>query len=143
MAPCSQNDHAEVRHSEPYVYAQFIYGRDHEFYGRAENPWLTGTAGWMYTAATKFILGVRPDWGGLIVDPCIPHDWDGYAVTRQWRGATYHIHVTNPRHVSSGVVSVSVDGKPVEPRAQVGERPYALLPLEGSGKVFDVVIELG
>jgi N,N'-diacetylchitobiose phosphorylase len=141
MAPYLQNDTADVRHSEPYVYAQFIYGRDHEFYGRAENPWLTGTAGWMYTAATRFVLGVRPDWSGLVVDPCVPQEWDGFTVSRQWRGATYRIHVANPGHVSCGVASITVDGSPLEPA--MGNRPYALLPVGKPGQVLDVAIELG
>ncbi|MDR2253449.1 MAG: hypothetical protein LBD97_06270 [Bifidobacteriaceae bacterium] len=110
MAPTRYNDLAEVRRAEPYAYCQFIYGRDHPLYGRAENPWLTGTAGWMYTAATQHILGIRPDWDSLVVDPCIPADWPGFSVTRQWRGAIYEITVDNPAGVSAGVASVEVTG---------------------------------
>ncbi|MDR2374243.1 MAG: hypothetical protein LBD77_09170 [Bifidobacteriaceae bacterium] len=109
MAPSRFNDQAEVRRAEPYAYCQFIYGRDHALYGRAENPWLTGTAGWMYTAATQHILGVRPDWDCLVVDPCVDPAWDGFSVTRQWRGATYRIEVANPRHVSAGVAEVRLE----------------------------------
>ena len=112
ILPYHQNDRIEVRGAEPYAYVQFVYGRDHEWFGRAQNPWLTGTAGWMYTAATKWILGVRPTLAGLVVDPCIPPDWDGFEVRRQWRGATYLIEVRNPDRVCKGVASVLVDGVP-------------------------------
>jgi len=141
LAPCLRNDDAN-RRTEPYVYAQFLYGRDHEFYGRAENPWLTGTAGWMYTAATKYILGVRPTLAGLVIDPCIPSDWDAYTVTRRWRGATYQITVDNPDHVCCGVVRVEVDDSLAEPM-MVGPRPYALIPLAAPGQQVEVRIRLG
>ncbi|MDR2929570.1 MAG: hypothetical protein LBV06_01475 [Propionibacteriaceae bacterium] len=142
MAPSRQNDIAEIRGAEPYVYAQFIYGRDHEFYGRAQNPWLTGTAGWMYTAATKHILGVRPTPAGLVIDPCVPSDWDGFTVTRSWRGATYRITVTNSDHVFAGVKSVVVNGSPIEV-AQGETRQIALIPTADADQVVDVTIQLG
>ena len=93
LLPYRQNDMIEVRQAEPYSYCQFIMGRDHTAHGRARHPWLTGTAGWMYTAVTKHILGVKVGFDGLTVDPCIPADWPEFSVTRQWRGATYHITV--------------------------------------------------
>ena len=63
-------------------------GKDHSAHGRARHPWLTGTGAWFYTAATRFILGIRPSYEGLIVDPCIPTERKGFDVVRQWRGAT-------------------------------------------------------
>ena len=102
---------------------QFIYGRDHEWFGKAQNPWLTGTAGWMYTAVTKWILGVRPTIDGLVVDPCIPADWDGFDIRREWRGAVYLIEVGNPDHVSKGVASLSVDGVALDPVAPIPAQP--------------------
>ncbi len=102
ILPYNQNNNMDLRGAEPYAYVQFIYGRDHEWFGKAQNPWLTGTAGWMYTAVTKWILGVRLDLDGLVVDPCIPRAWDGFEVRREWRGAVYLIEVLNPDHVSRG-----------------------------------------
>jgi N,N'-diacetylchitobiose phosphorylase len=135
ILPYNQNDLIEVREAEPYAYVQFIYGRDHEFFGRAQNPWLTGTAGWMYTAATKWILGVRPGLDGLVVDPCIPQDWDGFEVRRQWRGATYLIEVSNPDHVSRGIASVTIDGAPHD-----AGTPLPILP---AGSEVRVLVVLG
>ena len=141
LAPAWFNDNADTRCAEPYVYAQFVYGRDHEFAGKAQNPWLTGTAGWMYTAATKHILGVRPTMAGLVVDPCIPAQWDGFTVRREWRGAVYLIEVANPDHVCDSVSRVTVDGEPVQP--VTGQRPYALIPIGQPGQTYVVKITLG
>ena len=142
MAPCLQNDIAEVRGAEPYVYAQFVYGRDHEFYGKAQNPWLTGTAGWMYTAATRYILGIRPSPKGLIIDPCIPSDWSGFHIMRQWGESTFQIEVINPDHVCSGVASLDVDG--VEfPLVNEDSRSYAIVPKAKPGQTRTVTVRLG
>ena len=123
ICPYHQNDAIEVRGAEPYVYVQFVYGRDHEWFGKAQNPWLTGTAGWMYTAVTKYVLGVRPGLAGLVVDPAIPQHWDGFEMQRVWRGATYTIEVRNPDRVSHGVASLVVDGVAQDPSAPVPPAP--------------------
>ena len=102
LCPARQNDRIEVRQSEPYAYCQFVMGRDHTAYGRARHPWLTGSAGWAYFAATHYILGIRPDYDGLVVDPCIPSSWDGFEVDRIFRGKKIHIKVSNPDHIQKG-----------------------------------------
>ncbi|UCD74812.1 MAG: hypothetical protein JSV91_13615 [Phycisphaerales bacterium] len=110
MLPCEQNDIIETRQAEPYSYCQFIMGKAHELHGRARHPWLTGSAGWFLRAATRWILGVHPTIDGLIIDPCIPKEWEEFQVTRKWRGATYRISVTNPLGVEKGVRSVLLNG---------------------------------
>ena len=113
--PAARNDSADVYTMEPYVYAQFITGREHPTkFGRARNSWLTGTAAWAFVAMSQYILGIRPDYDGLIVDPVIPAAWDGFTVTRRFRGKEVEIRVTNPRHVNRGVRAMSVNGKRVE-----------------------------
>ena len=114
LCPALQNDRIEVRQSEPYAYCQFVVGRDHTAFGRARHPFMTGSSGWAYYAATQYILGIRPDFDSLTVDPCVPADWREFTVHRRWRGAVYHIHVTNPHGVEKGVASLTVDGRPVE-----------------------------
>jgi len=111
LLPYNQNDMIEIREAEPYSYCQFIMGRDHTAYGRARHPWLTGSAGWMYHAVTHWILGVRVDYMGLIIDPCIPASWKEFEVTRQWRGATYQIQVKNPMGVQKGVKAIRLNGE--------------------------------
>lgn len=113
IAPAYLEDVSEVHRVEPYVYAQMIAGKDAVRHGEAKNSWLTGTAAWNYVAITQAILGVQADYDGLEVNPCIPSEWDELTVTRVYRGATYEIHVTNPKHVSQGVTSVTVDGNAV------------------------------
>lgn len=83
-------------------------------HGEAKNSWLTGTAAWNFVAISQYILGVKPQYNGLQIDPSIPHEWDGFKISRQFRGATYNVSVSNPNHVCSGVKSMTVDGKPVD-----------------------------
>jgi cellobiose phosphorylase len=99
--------------AEPYVYGQIRYGREHVEYGKCSGTWLTGTAAWNYVAATQYILGVRPDWEGLLIDPCVPPDWQEFSVVRRFRGATYRISVCNPDGVCRGVKSCTLDGEAV------------------------------
>jgi N,N'-diacetylchitobiose phosphorylase len=131
--PYNQNDMIEIRQSEPYSYCQFVMGRDHTAYGRARHPWLTGSAGWSYHAVTHWILGIRPGYSGLTIDPCIPADWKEFAVSRQWRGATYQIQVNNPNAVQKGVKSIRLNGQPVQ----------GPVPMQKAGTVNEVVVEMG
>ena len=75
--------------------------------------WLSGTASWAYQAGTQYILGIKPTYEGLQINPCIPRKWDGFKVTREFRNAVYQIEVKNPDHVCKGVRSVQVDGKEI------------------------------
>lgn len=111
LLPENQNDQIEVRQSEPYAYCQFIMGRDHTAHGRARHPWMTGSSGWAYYAATRYMLGIRPEWDRLTIDPCIPAEWKGFSATRVFRDATFHIEVKNPLHVEKGVARVFLDGR--------------------------------
>ncbi len=133
LLPYNQNDMIETRQSEPYSYCQFVMGKDHTAYGRARHPWLTGSGGWSYTAATKYILGIRPTYEGLTIDPSIPSDWDGFELVRQWRGATYNVFVSNPDHVEHGVRSILVNGKPVD----------GVVPVQPNGSVNRVEVVMG
>jgi cellobiose phosphorylase len=87
-----------------------IAGRDAPAYGEAKNSWLTGTAAWNYAAITQWILGIRPEYDGLRIDPVIPAAWKGFCATRRFRGNTYNIEVKNPSSLSRGVPKLIVDG---------------------------------
>jgi cellobiose phosphorylase len=134
IAPAYREDISHIHRMEPYVYSQMIAGKDAVRHGEAKNSWLTGTAAWNYVAITQAILGVKPDFDGLKIDPCIPSDWEAYTVTRQFRGDTYRIRVKNPNRVCKGVASITVDGKPVEGQ---------VIPVAGDGGVHDVEVVLG
>ena len=114
LLPENQNDRMEIRQAEPYAYCQFIMGPDHSAFGRARHPFMTGSAGWAYYAATRYLLGVRPGFDRLVLDPCIPARWDGFSLERRWRGADYRITVRNPAHVEKGIRSLRVDGTPTD-----------------------------
>jgi len=114
ICPAYTEHISELHKVEPYVYAQMIAGKDAFKPGEAKNSWLTGTAAWNYYTITQYILGIRPAYNGLIVDPCITPEWDGFSVTRKFRGATYLIEVKNPNHSMKGVTRITVDGKTVE-----------------------------
>ncbi len=132
LCPAAQNDKIEVRKAEPYSYCQFIAGRDHSAFGRAHHPFMTGSSGWAYYAATQYILGVRPDFDRLVIDPCIPADWKEFSVVRRWRGAEYRISVKNPHSVEKGVRRITVNGEKVE-----------FVPLMPAGSVTQVELTMG
>ena len=110
LCPARQNDMIEIRQAEPYSYCQFIMGVDHAAYGRARHPFMTGSGGWAYFSATRYMLGIRPQFDYMEIDPCIPAQWDGFTARRVWRKAVYRITVENPSHVMKGVKEIWVDG---------------------------------
>lgn len=134
ILPSAKNDIAEVRAVEPYVYCQMVAGPDHPDFGEGKNSWLTGTAAWNFVAASQYILGIRPDYGGLIIDPCIPKKWQKFTVSRHFRGAHYNIKVLNPNKVSKGVREIIVDGK---------KKHGNVLPVFGDGKTHEVMVIMG
>jgi cellobiose phosphorylase len=114
LAPPTKNRMAKIHGAEPYVYAQTIAGKEHPNFGEARQSWLTGTAAWMMKAATNWIIGVRPQYHGLLVDPCVPASWRSFRMTRQFRDTIYDIMFSNPNGISKGIESISVDDKPFE-----------------------------
>lgn len=114
IAPAFLEDISEIHRTEPYVYPQMVAGKDAVNHGEAKNSWLTGTAAWNFVAITQWILGVRAEFDGLRVDPCIPADWDGFEIIKKYMGDTYKIKVTNPDHVEKGIKELMIDGKRVE-----------------------------
>jgi cellobiose phosphorylase len=91
--PSARQRISEIHRCEPYVYAQMIAGRDAATHGEAKNSWLTGTAAWNYVAITQWILGIRPTLDGLMIDPVIPKDWNGFKAVRRYQGVRYSISV--------------------------------------------------
>ena len=106
--------------AEPYVYSQYITSDEHPAAGKASHSWQTGTAAWMYRVAYDHILGVRPSYAGLVIDPVVPRSWTRFRVERVFRGARYIVEVENPDGVERGVRSIEVDGErvdgPIAPR---------------------------
>lgn len=134
ILPPTKNKMADTHLTECYVYSQFITGKANQNFGRARNSWLTGSAAWNFVAAANYILGVRPDYNGLVIDPCIPKRWKSFRVKRVFRGATYDIDVRNPKGASKGVKSLTVDGLKLEGN---------VVPAFGDKKVHKVEVVMG
>ena len=125
---------SDIHRTEPYVYSQMIAGKDAATFGEAKNSWLTGTAAWTFVNVSQYLLGIQPTLDGLRVEPCIRSDLSGYAVTRRYRGAEYHIVVDNAAGAQHGVASMTVDG-----RAAAGN----LIPLAPAGSRVEIRVTLG
>ena len=124
---------SELHKVEPYVYAQMIAGKDAYCPGEAKNSWLTGTAAWNYFAVTQYILGIRPQYDGLLIDPCIPSEWKSFTVIRRFRGTTYEIKVSNRNGMMKGVKQIRIDGKSLSGN---------ILPLIHTEKIVNVEVEM-
>jgi len=109
--PSQREEISDLHRCEPYVYAQTIAGSDSESFGEAKNSWLTGTAAWNFVAITQWILGIRPDYAGLRIEPVLPGSWDSYRASRRFRGVTYDIEVI--RQGDGNDLSLWVDGEQI------------------------------
>jgi cellobiose phosphorylase len=134
ICPSTKDNFIEKYRCEPYVYAQMIAGRDAPTYGEAKNSWLTGTAAWSFVTITQAILGIKPDYQGLLIDPCIPKNWKGYRVIRLFRGVKYHITVKNPEGISKGVKYLLMNEKLIKGN---------LVPYNKEDKEVEVTVILG
>ena len=114
ICPSYTEANSALHKVEPYVYSQMIAGKDAARPGEAKNSWLTGTAAWNWYAITQYILGIKPAYDGIQIDPCICSQWKEYKVTRRFRGSTYEITVKNPDGVCKGIREMLLDGQPVE-----------------------------
>ncbi len=112
--PAAQNDSIDRFECDPYCYPQNILGDEHPQFGLARNSWLSGTSSWTYQAATKYIMGLKPQHNGLEINPCIPKAWNGFTAVREFRNSIYKIYVKNPNHISKGVISMLIDGEKME-----------------------------
>ncbi|GAB6090209.1 GH36-type glycosyl hydrolase domain-containing protein [Spirochaeta dissipatitropha] len=112
--PAARNESIEQYEVEPYCYAQNILSDEHPQAGLGRNSWLSGTASWMYQAACKHILGIRPVYNGLEISPCVPGDWTNFKVHRNYRGIMLHILVHKPRGICSGETSIYCNGEALE-----------------------------
>ena len=111
ICPPTKEEQIDIYRSEPYVYSQMTAGRDAPTPGEGKNSWLTGTVAWSFVTLSQYIFGIRPDFNGLIVDPCIPTSWKKFSVVRKFRNSTYNITVTNPKNISKGIKKLSVGRK--------------------------------
>ena len=131
ICPIKRNDTADLHLTEPYIYSQTMIAPPHREAGATVNSWLTGTASWTYFAATQYILGIRPDYKGLCIDPKIPTDWNGFEVTRKCRGVLCNIKVVKGTNKGLVVNGESVSGTVV---------PWSFFE---AGKTLEIVLTMG
>jgi cellobiose phosphorylase len=129
-----RGEQPDIYKTEPYIYCEYVHGPDSVTFGQGDFAWMTGTAAWMWKVSLEWILGIRPVYNGLLVDPCIPGEWDSFAVTRKFRHSTYHILVENPEHVEKGIKSLFIDGR---------ESAGNLIPALKDGKVHEIRAIMG
>lgn len=133
MSPAKQ-DHERYK-VEPYVWAEYVVGPGSRTrFGEGAFTWNTGTAPWMFIAATEWILGVRREFEGLLVDPVLPHTWPQAWIRRPFRGAVYEVTIKNPQGVQSGVERLTVDGL---------DQDRLIIPPHGDGQVHRVEVVMG
>jgi len=132
--PAYSESIGEIRRTEPYAYCQMIAGKDAPTFGEGKNSWLTGTAAWSFVSISQAILGVKPDYDGLLLEPCIPAEWKEFRVSRRFRGATYNIYVDNTAGAQSGVKAIYINGE---------KQNGLLVPVFPAGSEMDVRVEMG
>jgi len=111
--PAAYNERAEVRQCEPYVQGQTTYSTFSPRAGNARTSWLSGAAAWSYYSLTQYILGLRPEYDGLRIDPCIPSSWKGFKAERRFRGKVIRVEVRNPKGLCKGVAEIELNGEPI------------------------------
>ncbi len=110
IAPSYLEEISDLHKTEPYVYSQMIAGKDSFKPGEAKNSWLTGTAAWNYYAISRYILGIRPEYDGLRINPVIPAKWSKFSIRRKFRGRTFNIEINNLNTGKEGKKEMKVNG---------------------------------
>lgn len=112
--PAAYNNQAEIREIEPYVYCQSTHSKYSPRFGASRLPWLSGAATWAFYSASQYILGIRPEYKGITIDPCIPSHWEELKITRRFRGKLIEISIENPNKKEKGITVLFLNGKPIE-----------------------------
>ncbi len=132
MSPITRHEaDPDLYRIEPYVACQFIYSRESDRYGEGSHSWATGTAAWSLIVVWEWVFGVRPEPGGLRLDPCLPSHWTEASMERTYRGSTYRISIRKPEGICKGKVTVKLDGSCL---------PGTLIPASGLSGIHDVEV---
>lgn len=111
ISPAYTEEFSDIHKTEPYIYSQTIGGRASSSLGEAKNSWLTGTAAWSFVNISQAILGIKPDYDGLIIDPCLPEDLKKYTIQRYYRGCNYTITIEDKGLKKS---EITLDGETID-----------------------------
>jgi cellobiose phosphorylase len=124
---------AKLYRCEPYVTPGNVDGPGSPTPGRGGWTWYTGSAAWLYRISTEWIMGIRPDWDGLRLKPCLPPTWKKASAVREFRGATYKIRFFRNPRMKKGTQKILFNDKPLK-----GD----VLPVS-PGRVNHVVVAVG
>ena len=125
ILPLNRNDRAEILKTEPYIFCQTICSDDAQDKGEGANSWLTGTASWMYVAATQYLLGLKPALSGIYINPLLPSGVDSMKIKRRFRGNDIEVEVARS------------DDKTIKTHGS-GETAGSLLIIKGAGSTIKV-----
>lgn len=114
MPNIRSHEDGDLYQSEPYVYAEYIIGPESEYFGEGSHSWFTGGAAWQWHVFWGYILGIRPTYHGLELDPCLPKDWEAISARRWFRGAVYEVEIDKPKGISKGIKRITVDDKEID-----------------------------
>ena len=124
IAPAYIEDISEIHRTEPYVYSQMIAGKDAVRMGEAKNSWLTGTAAWNYLAVSQYILGIRPEFEGLRIAPCLSKNITECKIERKYRGTLYNINIANN---NTGKIEITADNGTVNGNIVFSDKPVCYI----------------
>jgi cellobiose phosphorylase len=114
IMPDSEKNPSSHSGCPPYMVTNMYYGPENPRKGQILYSWITGTADWLFKAVSSHMVGVRAEYDGLLIDPCVPSWWDNFSIRREYMGATYQVNYSNPDGKESGVKEIKVDGKIIE-----------------------------
>ena len=134
ICPSYIEEISDVHRTEPYVYSQMVAGADAARFGEAKNSWLTGTAAWTFVNLSQALLGIQPEYDGLVVNPCLPKNFGDLKIKRRYRDAEYYIDIRKPDGVEKGVAWMEVDGEKI-----TGNQ----IPLIPGKKEYHVTVQMG
>ena len=66
--------------TEPYVTCGDVYSNP-QHPGRGGWSWYTGSSGWLYQVAVKYILGINFNKEGIEITPRVPSDWNNFDIS--------------------------------------------------------------
>ena len=80
---------------EPYAFTNMFRGPGHPRPGATFKGWTTGTVPWALRGLTHFLIGVRPEFDGLRIDPALPSTWNTVRIRRTFRDHVFEIQIMN------------------------------------------------
>jgi cellobiose phosphorylase len=130
-----QTEKMDIYQCEPYVYPENYVGPDHRLAGKGQFQWCFGEAtGWMWIAYNYYLLGIRPEFEGLVIDPRMPKEWKEFSVERPFRGDHYSVLVKRNDRLAPGDLKIQLDGKAV--------KGNLIIPVK-DGKTHQLNVEVG